>query len=110
MDTFFLSTSSRDQRTKNRKSKIVRGSGYLGVVEKISENLVYSGFCFVRKIFIVYCNGVDLCEGFLDMLRKDINCILDFGHKRDEGGGSGANNDYNKGVQLPAKRCDVIDK
>ena len=79
---------------------------------KLGRVWLFSNFAFNEEDLhsILDGNGVDSSECFLDLFNGDIKVIFKASHRRLKSGGSSTGNYDNKGVNIPSKCFNVIDK
>ena len=84
----------------------------LSVVKEIRKGLVIFKFAFSEEDLhsILDGNGVNGNECFLDLFKGDIQIVFKTSHRRFESGGSSTGNYDNKGVNIPSKCSNEIDK
>ena len=84
----------------------------LSVVKEIGKSLVVFKLAFSEEDLhgILDGNCVNSSECFLDFFDGDIKVVFKAGHRGYKGSGSSTDNYSDKGVNIPSKRFNVINK
>ena len=84
----------------------------LSVVKEIRRSLVVFKFAFSEEDLhsILDGNGVNGSECFLNLFKGDIKIVFKASHRRFKSGGSNTGDYDNKGVNIPSKCSNAIDK